>query len=57
VRAAWQTTAIDVATRWLVARLIVGDKSPQAAARFLDQVQLVDVGVELTVVLTDTARH
>jgi transposase InsO family protein len=55
VGAVYQLTAIDVATRWLVVRLIVGDKGAPAAARFLDQVQaaLGDLDVELTGVLTD----
>ena len=55
VGAVYQLTAIDVATRWLVVRLIVGDKTAQAAAGFLDQVQaaLGEADVELTGVLTD----
>jgi transposase InsO family protein len=55
VGAVYQLTAIDVATRWLVVRLIVGDKSAPVAARFLDQVQaaLDGIDVELTGVLTD----
>lgn len=55
VGAVYQLTAIDVATRWLVARLIVGDKSAQATAGFLDQVQAAfsALDVEVTGVLTD----
>ena len=55
VGAVYQLTAIDVATRWLVVRLIVGDKTAQAAAGFLDQVQaaLGEIDVELVGVLTD----
>jgi hypothetical protein len=33
--AIWQFTAVDVATRWAVVRLISGDRTAQAAARFL----------------------
>ncbi|WP_170182657.1 DDE-type integrase/transposase/recombinase [Blastococcus colisei] len=55
VGAVYQLTAIDVATRWLVVRLIVGDKSAQVAAGFLDQVQAAfgEIDVELAGVLTD----
>jgi transposase InsO family protein len=55
VGAVYQLTAIDVATRWLVVRLIVGDKSARVAAGFLDQVQaaLGEIDVELAGVLTD----
>jgi transposase InsO family protein len=55
VGAVYQLTAIDVATRWLVVRLIVGDKGAAAAARFLDQVQTAfgALDVELAGVLTD----
>lgn len=51
----FQLTAVDTATRWAVAQLIVGEKSAQAAADFLDLVvdRLAAVGVELTGVLTD----
>jgi len=51
----FQLTAIDTATRWAVAQLIVGDKTAQTAAAFLDLVldRLAAVGVELTGVLTD----
>lgn len=50
-----QLTAIEVATRWLVVRLVVGDKNARVAAGFLDQVQAAPRGidVELAGVLTD----
>jgi hypothetical protein len=53
--AVYQLTAVDVATRWAVVRLVVGDKSAAVAARFLTQVRaaLRAVGAELTGVLTD----
>lgn len=55
VGAVWQLTAVDVATRWAVVRLVVGDKSASVAARFLTQVRtaLKSVGAELSGVLTD----
>ena len=55
VGAVYQLTAVDVATRWAVVRLVVGDKSAAVAARFLTQVRaaLRAVGAELTGVLTD----
>lgn len=55
VGAVYQLTAIDVATRWLVVRLIIGDKGAAAAAHFLDQVQAAFgvLDVELAGVLTD----
>lgn len=51
----YQLTAIDTATRWLVAQLIIGDKSAQAAADFLDHVQTQFglLGVPVTGVLSD----
>lgn len=51
----YQLTAIDTATRWLVAQLIVGDKSAQAAADFLDHVeaQFALIDVPVTGVLSD----
>jgi transposase InsO family protein len=51
----YQLTAIDTTTRWAVAELVVGDKTAQAAADFLDTVieRLAAVGIELTGVLTD----
>lgn len=55
VGAVYQLTAVDVATRWAVVRLVVGDKNAGVAARFLTQVRaaLRAVGAELTGVLTD----
>lgn len=55
VGAVWQFTAVDVATRWAIAQLIVGDKSAHAAAAFLDHLQkaLADLDVPLLNVLTD----
>lgn len=55
VGAVYQLTAIDTATRWAVARLVVGDKSAVEAARFVDHVMdvLDSIGVELTGVLSD----
>jgi transposase InsO family protein len=52
VGAVYKLNAIDVATRWLIVRLIVGDKGAPVAARFLDQVQIA-LDVELAGVLTD----
>ncbi len=51
----WQLTAVDTATRWAVASLIVGHHGPQEAIAFVDQVRqhLDDIGVELSRVLTD----
>jgi transposase InsO family protein len=55
VGAVWQFTAVDVATRWAIAQLIVGDKTAQAAAQFLDHLQqaLADLDVPLVNALTD----
>jgi transposase InsO family protein len=55
VGAVYQLTAIDVATRWLVVRLIVGYKGAPVAAHFLDQVSaaLGEIDVEVSGVLTD----
>jgi transposase InsO family protein len=51
----WQLTAIDTATRWAVAQLVVGDKTAAKAAAFVDVVceRLEAIGVELGAVLTD----
>src|SRR5438309_5069050 len=38
VGAVYQLTAVDTATRWAMARLVVGDKSAAEAARFVDSV-------------------
>lgn len=55
VGAVWQFTAVDVATRWAIAQLIVGDKTAHAAAAFLDHLQqaLADLDIPLQNVLTD----
>ena len=51
----YQLTAIDTATRWLVATLIIGDKSAAAAAEFLDRVQAQFASIDVPVrgVLSD----
>jgi transposase InsO family protein len=51
----YQLTAIDTATRWLVATLIIGDKSAHAAAEFLNHVKarLARLDVRLAGVLSD----
>ncbi|MTD14483.1 DDE-type integrase/transposase/recombinase [Nakamurella sp. YIM 132087] len=51
----WQFTAVDVATRWAIVALIVGDKTAAGAARFLDHVraEFGRLGVPVTGVLTD----
>lgn len=55
VGAVWQLTAVDVATRTAVVQLIVGDKTAQVAARFLDHLKkaLRKHGIALAGVLTD----
>lgn len=55
VGALWQLTAVDVATRWAVVALVVGDKGAAAAAAFIDQLRqaLGRQGVRLQGVLTD----
>ena len=55
VGSVFQLTAIDTTTRWTVARLIVGDKSAEVAARFVDEVIAIldDIGIELRGVLSD----
>lgn len=55
VGAVWQLTAVDVATRWAVVRLVVGDKTAAVTARFLDQLvaALNTVGVQIQGVLSD----
>ena len=51
----WQLTAIDTATRLVVAQLISGAKDAKAAVRFVDLVRkrLRRIGIELSGVLTD----
>lgn len=55
IGAIWQLTAIDIATRWAVVMLVVGDKSAATSADFLDHVRtcLARRGVRLHGVLTD----
>lgn len=55
VGAIWQLTAIDVCTRWAVVQLIVGDKTAEQAARFVDHVaaELARINITLTGVTTD----
>ncbi len=55
IGAIWQFTAVDIATRWAVVQLVVGDKTAAAAADFLDHVRasLARRGVRLQGVLTD----
>lgn len=55
VGAVRQLTAVDVATRHAVVRLIVGDKTAAVAAAFLDDLRraLRRVGITMTGVLSD----
>jgi transposase InsO family protein len=55
VGAVWQLTAVDVATRHAVVKLVVGDKTAAVAAAFLDDLRraLRKVGITMTGVLTD----
>jgi transposase InsO family protein len=55
IGAVYQLTAVDTATRWAVARLIVGEKSDDEAAAFVDHVMevLAGIDVELSGVLSD----
>lgn len=55
VGAVWQLTAVDVATRHAVVQLIVGDKTAEVTAAFLDhlRVTLRQVGITMTGILTD----
>ena len=55
VGAVWQLTAVDVATRHAVVKLIVGDKTAAVAAAFLADLRraLRRVGITMTGVLTD----
>lgn len=51
----YQFTAVDVATRWAICQLVIGDKSAHAAARFVDHLHtaLADLDITLQGVLTD----
>ena len=55
IGAVWQLTAVDIATRFAVVRLVVGDKSATVAARFLDHLKkaLRGHGITLAGVLSD----
>jgi transposase InsO family protein/predicted DNA-binding transcriptional regulator AlpA len=55
VGAVWQLTAVDVATRYAVVQLVVGDKTAAVAALFLDHLTraLRKTGITLLGVLTD----
>lgn len=55
IGAVWQLTAVDVATRYAVCQLIVGDKTAAVAAAFLDHLKktLRKHGIKLEGVLTD----
>lgn len=55
VGAVWQLTAVDVATRFAVVQLVVGDKTAAVAARFLDHLAtaLRTNGITLAGVLSD----
>jgi len=55
VGAVWQLTAVDVATRTAVVRLIVGDKTAAIAASFLDYLAkaLRKLGITMTGILSD----
>jgi transposase InsO family protein len=55
VGAVWQLTAVDVATRTAVVQLVVGDKTANVAAGFLDHLKkaLRKHGITLTGVLSD----
>lgn len=51
----WQFTAIDTATRWAIAELVVDNHTAKAAAAFLDLVveRFADLDVQVTGILTD----
>lgn len=55
IGAVWQLTAVDIATRYAVVQLVVGDKSASVAAAFLDHLKkaLRKHGITLAGVLTD----
>lgn len=51
----WQFTAVDTHTRWAVLQLVVGDKTAEAAAAFLDLAidRLAEEGIAVSGILTD----
>ena len=55
IGAVWQLTAVDIATRTAVVQLIVGDKTADVAAAFLQHLRkrLRSLGITLEGVLTD----
>lgn len=55
IGAVWQLTAVDIATRTAVVQVVVGDKSAQVSAGFLDHLKkaLRGHGITLEGVLTD----
>src|SRR3954462_7959875 len=55
VGAVWQLTAVDIATRYAVVQLVVGDKTAAVAALLLDHLKkaLRKHGITLEGVLTD----
>jgi transposase InsO family protein len=55
VGAVWQLTAVDVATRYAVVQLVVGEKTATVAAKLLDQLKktLRKHGITLEGILTD----
>lgn len=55
VGAVWQLTAVDIATRWAVVKLVVGDKNTDATRAFVDDLRrvLARMGHRLQGVLTD----
>lgn len=55
VGAVWQLTAVDVATRTAVVQLVVGDKTAEVAAGFLEHLKkaLRKLGITLTGILSD----
>lgn len=55
IGAVWQFTAVDIATRWAVVQLIVGDKTAEQAAAFLAHVRVEfdRLGAPVTGILTD----
>ena len=55
VGAVWQLTAVDVATRTAVVRLVVGDKTAAVAAGFLEHLRksLRKLGITMTGILSD----